>query len=89
VQTGITSMSPSASLDVAHLFSLQSGAVFMAVSYELPEQCEHVVTFPLVCIHLTLTPLPKWDMTSFSMGARSPFLACFCDTKPKVHIAKI
>ena len=38
-------MSPSASLYVAHLLVLiQSGAVFMAVSYELPEQCEHVVT---------------------------------------------
>lgn len=48
-------MSPSVSLDVAHLLiSLQSGAVFMAVSYELPEQCEHVVTrFPLICTHLT------------------------------------
>jgi hypothetical protein len=59
VQTGIISMSPFASLDVTHLLiSLQSGAVFMAVSYELPEQCEHVVTrFPLVCTHLTLTPL--------------------------------
>ena len=30
----------------------------MAVSYELPEQCEHGVTrFPLVCSHLALTPL--------------------------------
>ena len=39
------SMPSSVSLDVAHfLISLQSGAVFMAVSYELPEQCEHVVT---------------------------------------------
>jgi hypothetical protein len=83
-------LSPSASLEVAHLLiSLQSGAVFMAVSYELPEQCEHVTRFPLVCTHLTLTPLPKWDTTLFSTGARSSFLACFCDTKLKVHIAKI
>lgn len=54
-------MSPSAFLDVVHLLiSLQSGAVFMAVSYELPEQCEHVITrFSLVCTHLTLTPLSQ------------------------------
>jgi hypothetical protein len=51
-------MSPFVPLDVAHiLVSLQSGAIFMAVSYELPVQCEHVTRFPLVCTHLTLTPL--------------------------------
>jgi hypothetical protein len=36
-------LSSSASLENAHLFFfffLESGAVFMAISYELPEQCE-------------------------------------------------
>lgn len=51
-------MSPSVSLDVAHLLIfLESGAVFMAVSYELPEQREHVTWFPLVYTRLRLTPL--------------------------------
>jgi hypothetical protein len=83
--------SSSASLDVAHLFiSLQSGAVFMAVSYELPEQCEHVVTrFPLLYSSYANLSMPKWIMTSFSMGVCSLFLAFFCDTKPRVHLAKL
>lgn len=67
------------------LFPLQSGAVFMAVSYELPEQCEHVATrFPLVCALLTLTPLCHSESRYHFQWVRAlPFLAFFCGTKPK------
>ena len=48
----------------------------MAVSYELPEQCEHATRFPLIYSHLMPTPL-KWVTTSFLMGARILFLNFF------------
>lgn len=74
VQTGIISMSRSASLDVAYLFiSLQSGAIFIAASYELPVQCEHVfIHFPR--LHPSYAnSVSKLITTSFSMGAHPPF----------------
>jgi hypothetical protein len=77
VQTGITFLCRLLRLStlLISLFFSQSGAIFMAVSYELPEQCEHVTRFPVVCIHLTRTPVSKRITTSFSMGARSLFLS--------------
>jgi hypothetical protein len=58
------------------LLPLFSGAVFMALSYELPEQCEFfLLGFTVLCSHLTLTFPPKYNTTLFLMGASSHVLA--------------